>query len=247
MSEVELSENVTREEVHASIQRTKSSLMEAAKQIVWQIQNKTWRVLGYATWDEMREAEYGGAAVRLSTEERLKIVPELAREGLSQKVIGETLGVSQEQIGRDIRALIEDGVDIPNTRKDSLGRERPSSYKKRKKSKEFEDESDEFEDSEESESNGETIKGTATVRKDEVKRKKEDSEEEFDLPKEFYLTLRDVLGFVQDLHSLTRKEAFRENAEGISKECRPLINGIIAELNDLIVCLPLVQPEVDDE
>jgi len=51
--------------------------------------------------DEMREAEYGGAAVIVPRADRPELVARLRREGLSQQQIGDTLGVSQQTISND--------------------------------------------------------------------------------------------------------------------------------------------------
>lgn len=121
-----LAETITRDDVIESIETTRAHLEKAAEQIVWQVQNRVWTVLGYASWDEMREAVYKGAAVIVPRADRPELVAKLRREGLSQKEIGDTLGVSQRQVSSDVRNT--SNVDLPETRRDALGREQPTSH-----------------------------------------------------------------------------------------------------------------------
>jgi hypothetical protein len=59
----DLARVVTAEDVRRSVDRARKSLADAALEVVWQIENEVWHVAGYDSWDAMREAEYGGAAV----------------------------------------------------------------------------------------------------------------------------------------------------------------------------------------
>ncbi len=52
----------------ASIGRARRSLEKAAKEIEWQIDMEGWVTLGYSSWTAMREAEYGGAAFMVPSE-----------------------------------------------------------------------------------------------------------------------------------------------------------------------------------
>jgi len=120
---------VTYAQVRDSVTTTKTHLEKAAEEIVWQIENRTWLVLGYADWDEMREAEYKGAAVIVPRADRPELSARLRSKGLSQQQIADTLGVSQRQVSTDIRST--SNIEQTVTRTDSLGRERPMSYKPR--------------------------------------------------------------------------------------------------------------------
>lgn len=115
-------------EVRESIETTRTHLERAAEQVVWQIENRTWLVLGYSSWDEMREAEYKGAAVIVPRADRPELVTRLRAGGLSQQQVATTIGVSQGTVAKD-EAIIDSDNDRPATRTDSLGRERPTSYK----------------------------------------------------------------------------------------------------------------------
>lgn len=115
--------------VRDSIRVARTHLEAAAEQVVWQVENETWTVLGYDTWDAMREAEYGGAACMVPVEVRPALVFRLRKLGLTQKQIGDTLGVSDVTIHRDLRTSTN--VDLlPTTITDSRGREMPTRYQR---------------------------------------------------------------------------------------------------------------------
>lgn len=115
-------------EVRESIETTKSHLERAAEQVVWQIENRAWLVLGYASWDEMREAEYKGAAVIVPRADRPELVMRLRAGGLSQQQVASTIGVSQGTVATD-EANINSDIDLPATRTDTRGHQRPTTYK----------------------------------------------------------------------------------------------------------------------
>lgn len=61
-----------------------------------------WRALGYSNWESYVDAEYGADRLRLPIEHRQKAVEELRLLGMSQRAIAATVGVSQEQVRRDL-------------------------------------------------------------------------------------------------------------------------------------------------
>jgi hypothetical protein len=111
-----------------SVDRARTHLEAAAEEVVRQINGRAWVALGYGSWDEMRIAEYRGAAVIVPRADRPELVARLRAEGLSQKAIGDTLGVSHQAVGRDLRNVQTDNTEQPAKRTDSLGRERPTTY-----------------------------------------------------------------------------------------------------------------------
>lgn len=118
--------NVSYGEVRASVETTKTHLEQAAEQVVWQIENQAWLVLGHKSWDEMRDAEYKGAAVMVPRADRPEIMVRLRANGLSQKQIGDTLGVSDTTVRRDLNQQMS--VETPPTITNSRGQSRPTSY-----------------------------------------------------------------------------------------------------------------------
>lgn len=118
---------ITEGEVRRSIVTAQTHLERAAEEIVWQIESRAWEQIGYGSWDEMREAEYGGAAVIVPRADRPQLVARLRGEGLSRQSIGDTLGVRQSTVSEDLLnndSDIEQPLTIVNTR----GQQRPTTY-----------------------------------------------------------------------------------------------------------------------
>lgn len=94
-------EIVTSDDVRESIRRATWSLEQAAKEIVWQVEREAWRTLGYKSWNEMREAEYGGVAVMVPRQSRPELIEQLRSAGLTQQETAATIGVTTRTIKRD--------------------------------------------------------------------------------------------------------------------------------------------------
>lgn len=71
--------------------------------------DRDWEHLGYKTWDEYVDGEFGASRLQLSPEHRQKAVQELRLAGLSQRAIGEALGVGQATVSRTLAAGHPDG------------------------------------------------------------------------------------------------------------------------------------------
>jgi predicted transcriptional regulator len=93
---------ITRDDVQRSIERAKTSLDRSAEEVMWQIDNQVWTVLGYESWDAMREAIYDGPAFMVPSPSRPNFVHRLRDTGMSQRAIADTLGVSRMTINRDL-------------------------------------------------------------------------------------------------------------------------------------------------
>ena len=102
---------ITPDDVRESIRQTRWHLGNAAARIAWQVEMETWVTLGYRSWDEMREAEYGGIAVIVPKEDRLDLVGRLHAAGLTQKSIAATIGVDERTIRRDLATGQLSGAD----------------------------------------------------------------------------------------------------------------------------------------
>lgn len=109
----EIAESITVADARASVATARGHLELAAAQIIWQIENAAWEVLGYDDWDQMRDAEYGGAACMVPTGSRARITQRLkeipvgitARGGekhLTDRQIADTLGISRSQVQDDL-------------------------------------------------------------------------------------------------------------------------------------------------
>lgn len=124
----EITDAPTYGEVRDSIDSAKASLEAAAEQIVWQIEHRAWTVLGYSDWNEMREAEYGGAAFMVPRAERPELLARMRRSGLTNVEIADTAGVSEATVRNDLNrnSANEPVPTITNAR----GQQRPTTYSK---------------------------------------------------------------------------------------------------------------------
>lgn len=71
---------------------------------------RAWQALGYATWEEMCEAEFSAARMIESVGARRERVTALIQEGLSSRAVGAVLGVSYKTVQRD---AVAGGTDVP--------------------------------------------------------------------------------------------------------------------------------------
>lgn len=124
----ELSNAPSYGDVKESVARALSGLEQAAEQIIWQIENRAWVVLGYADWNEMREAEYGGAAFMVPRAERPELLARMRRTGLTQQEIADTAGVSKATVINDLKVRTDFEDSAPAIITNARGQQRPTSY-----------------------------------------------------------------------------------------------------------------------
>jgi hypothetical protein len=117
---------ITYSEVRESIAVARSHGEKFFEQIVWQVENHVWTILGYESWDALREAEYADLGVVAPRADRPELVSRLRRQGLSQQQIGDTLGVSQRTVGSDLNR--NSAIEQPLTSTNARGQERPTTY-----------------------------------------------------------------------------------------------------------------------
>lgn len=120
-------ESLTELQAKKSVERAREHRTKFFEEIVWQVENRAWEVLGYESWDQMREAEYGDIDGKVSRSERPGYVARLRAAGLSQQQVADALGVGVGTVHRDVFHLENEG----GARTDSLGRRQPT-HKKRK-------------------------------------------------------------------------------------------------------------------
>lgn len=90
---------ITEAEVDASIARVVQHAESIWDEWAWQVENQTWLIKGYASWDEMRRGEYGAlTSVSAPRAERPELVARFRSAGLTQKETADTLGVSQKTV-----------------------------------------------------------------------------------------------------------------------------------------------------
>jgi hypothetical protein len=92
---------ITEEHVRASIARVVAHAESIWDEWAWQVENKTWLILGYESWDAMRSQEYGAlASVTAPRASRPELVARFRNAGLTQAQTAETLGVDQATVSR---------------------------------------------------------------------------------------------------------------------------------------------------
>ena len=131
----EIAVAVTERTARESVAVARSHGEKFFEQIVWQVENEVWTLLGYDSWDAMREGEYGDLGVVAPRADRPELVARLRARGLTQQSIGDTLGVDQATVSRlNMQSHIEDEPPAPVT--NSRGQQRPGSYMVKHKSTE---------------------------------------------------------------------------------------------------------------
>lgn len=97
----ETGEIISEDQVRASVRRVIDHAESIWDEWAWQVENRTWTVLGYANWDEMRRGEYGAlTSVSAPRAERPELISRFRGAGLTQKQTADTLGVSRDTVKR---------------------------------------------------------------------------------------------------------------------------------------------------
>jgi protein gp37 len=119
--------DLTAEEAREFVERVRASVEDIKEWIVRAVKGRAWLALGYGSWDEMCEAEFDGAVIRLPREDRREAVASLREAGLSTRAIGSALGVDQKTVVNDVRATEENSSVHPANVLSLDGRTRPAS------------------------------------------------------------------------------------------------------------------------
>lgn len=105
----------TEADVRASVSRVIAHAESIWDEWAWQVENQTWTVLGYASWDDMRRGEYGAlTSVTAPRAERPELVSRFRRAGLTQKQTADTLGVTTKTVKRDEHPEWKQGTNVPS-------------------------------------------------------------------------------------------------------------------------------------
>lgn len=72
---------------------------------------RAWIGLGYQSWDELCDAEFEGARLRVPREVRAGLVQSLAEAGLSTRSAAKALGVSNATVARDLAGVADVTAD----------------------------------------------------------------------------------------------------------------------------------------
>lgn len=119
------SEEMTADQAREFVEHVRASVEDLKDWIIRAVKGRAWIALGYGSWDEMCEAEFDGAVIRLPREDRREAVASLREAGLSTRAIGSALGISNQTVGRDLSTAPNGAVE-PQTVTSLDGRERPA-------------------------------------------------------------------------------------------------------------------------
>ena len=109
--------SITEADVDASIDRVRRHAESIWDEWAWQVENRTWLIKGYSSWDEMRREVYGGLTnVTAPRAERPELVSRFRQAGLTQRETAETLGVGLRTVER-----VAEPVYAPREVKPPLG------------------------------------------------------------------------------------------------------------------------------
>lgn len=95
----ETGEIITTDDVRQSVRRVIEHAESIWDEWAWQVENKTWGILGYSSWDEMRTGEYASlSSITAPRAERPELISRFRKAGLTQAEAAETLGVSRRTV-----------------------------------------------------------------------------------------------------------------------------------------------------
>jgi len=94
------------DEARERVDRVRTSVAQSREDLKTLHRERAWLSLGYASWDDLCDAEFG-VRLALPREERREVVADLRAEGMSTRAIGSALGVPQRTIADDVRRVSE--------------------------------------------------------------------------------------------------------------------------------------------
>lgn len=100
------------ERARALVDQVREAVVAARAAIVELHDGRAWEPLGYGSWDELCEAEFG-LRLHLSAGERPALVADLTDAGLGVRAIGSALGVGIATVSRDNAARVPKGTRGP--------------------------------------------------------------------------------------------------------------------------------------
>jgi hypothetical protein len=91
---------MTPDEAHALVESIRAGLIGLTERIQEAYEGRAWVALGYGSWAIMCQQEFGGG-IELPSGKRREVVAELSAAGISQRAIGQALGVHRRTVDRD--------------------------------------------------------------------------------------------------------------------------------------------------
>lgn len=111
--------------VTAESARVLTDRIKVAVEGVWQLvqeayTSRAWAALGYGSWDDYCQREFGTSRLRLPREERQEVVASLRESGLSVRAISDVTGVAYNTVLHDEQVT---QIESPAERPPILGRD----------------------------------------------------------------------------------------------------------------------------
>jgi hypothetical protein len=124
-----LTERSTEQAARARAERIRKGLrdyLETVAEFALAFERADWQVLGYPTWQDYLDGEYGADRLRVPEIHRTQAVATLRQVGMSTRAIGSALGISKDTAAREVAAVAAETDDLPATVRSLDGRERPA-------------------------------------------------------------------------------------------------------------------------
>lgn len=119
-SDVDVDEPLAVDEAHAITAAIRTGIANLWELIKAAYRGHVWSVLGYDSWDEYCDGEFGTSRLRLPREERNEVVCSLRDAGMSLREIASATGLGKSTIGRELKLPVPNGTPLPPDQQASL-------------------------------------------------------------------------------------------------------------------------------
>ncbi len=130
LSDVVQQRDLNEMEARRLVDGMRADVADLGERIATAYIGRAWIALGYASWDDLCDAEFDGARLRIPREQRAEQVQSLRAAGLSTRAIGSALGVGKSTVERDLATVPDGPVEVQSLD----GRTRPSTQPARPQS-----------------------------------------------------------------------------------------------------------------
>ncbi|MGC5664949.1 hypothetical protein ACN261_31950 [Micromonospora sp. WMMD723] len=126
---VALTDRSTEEAARARAERIRQGLrdyLETVAEFALAFERGDWQVLGYPSWQDYLDGEYGADRLRVPEVHRTQAVATLRHVGMSTRAIGAALNISKATAAREVASVSAEADDLPSTVRSLDGRQRPA-------------------------------------------------------------------------------------------------------------------------
>lgn len=99
----DLLEELTPDKAKELTSQLRNSLHDTSKLYINAWRHQVWKTLGYTSWEEYINGEFGDLRVALPKEQRSATVIEMAEAGMPTRAIATTTGISKSSVNREIQ------------------------------------------------------------------------------------------------------------------------------------------------